>query len=129
MYPLSKVEVDYEPLPKNIFKFSVNGKDVYSLVKEEVDFDPTKTEVLEAYLNLNDKKDSNGYKGLEWAIFGSTPWIIDDVEEKIQAALGMEHLCSIYIRYLYCKSLVANEFLDLLTCYDLKEHGLDKLRL
>ena len=57
------------------------------------------------------------------------PWIIDDVEEKIQNALGMNHLSSLYIKDLYCKSWVANEFLDLLTCYDLQEHGLDKLRL
>ena len=82
LYPLSKVEVDYEPLPKNIFKFSVNGEDVYNLVKEEVDFDPTKTEALIVELNLNNKKDRNDNERLEWAI-GSMPWITDDVEEKI----------------------------------------------
>ena len=44
------------------------------------------------------------------------PWIIDDFEDKIQAALGMNHLNSLLISDLNCKSLVANEFLDLLTC-------------
>ena len=57
------------------------------------------------------------------------PWIIDDAEDKIQTSLGMEHLSSIYIEYFECKSWVANEFLDLLTCYDLQENGLDKLKL
>ena len=98
-------------------------------MKEEVDFDPTKTETLLVFLNLNDKKDINGYEELEWPLFGSIPWIIDDVEERIQNSLGIEHLSIIYIDYLKCKSWVANEFLDLLTCYDLQEHGLDKLRL
>ena len=95
--PISKVSVTYEPQTKNTFKFSVNGEDIYSLVKEEVDYDPSKTEQLIVGLNLNDKKDSNGKEGLEWAIYGSMPWIIDDVEEKIQTSLGMDHLRSIYI--------------------------------
>ena len=55
------------------------------------------------------------------------PWIIDDVEDKIQTALGMNHLNSLEISDLSCKSWVANEFLDVLTCYDLPEHGLGKL--
>ena len=55
------------------------------------------------------------------------PWIIDDVEEKIQTALGMSHLYRIEIQNLGCKSWVANEFLDVLTCYDHAENGLDKL--
>ena len=55
------------------------------------------------------------------------PWIIDDVEEKIQTALGMNHLNSLYVDNFNCKSWVANEFLDVLTCYDLPESGLDKL--
>ena len=54
LYPLTKVWVDYEPLPKNIFKFKVNDADVYSLPKEEVDFDPTKTETLNVRLYIND---------------------------------------------------------------------------
>lgn len=41
----------------------------------------------------------------------------------------MGHLNSLYIIKLDCKSIVANEFLDVLTCYDLQEHGLDKLTL
>ena len=57
------------------------------------------------------------------------PWIIDDVEDKIQTALGMNHLNSLEIYNLSCKSWVANEFLDVLTCYDLPERGLDKLIL
>ena len=56
--PLTKMWVDYEPHPKNIFVFKVNDEDVYSLVKEEVDFDPTKIETLNVSLNLNDKRDS-----------------------------------------------------------------------
>ena len=52
--PLTKVWVDYETQPKNIFKFRVNDADVYSLAKEEADFDPTKTERLIVSLNLND---------------------------------------------------------------------------
>ena len=71
--PLTKVWVDYEPQPKNIFKIKVNDEDIYSLVKEEVDYDPTKTEVLEVYLKINDKL----------TISGITPWIINDAEEKI----------------------------------------------
>ena len=55
------------------------------------------------------------------------PWITNDVEEKIQTSLGMNHLTSLQISGLECKSWVANEFLDILTCYDLPEHGLDKL--
>ena len=55
------------------------------------------------------------------------PWIIDDVEEKIQTALGMGHLNSLEIIEIDCKSWVANELLDLLCSYDLPEKGLDKL--
>ena len=40
----------------------------------------------------------------------------------------MEHLTGLYILDFSCKSWVANEFLDHLTCYDLPENGLDKLR-
>ena len=42
--PISKVELSYEPQPKNTFSFRVNDLDLYSLTKEEVDFDPAKTE-------------------------------------------------------------------------------------
>ena len=73
-------------------------------------------------LNLNDKQGSNGKP--EWAINANMPWIIDDIEDKIQTNLDMNQLTSIYIEYLWAKSSVANELLDLLTCYDLAEHGL-----
>ena len=39
--PLTKVEVDYKPQPKNIFTFRINDYDIYSLVKEEADYDPS----------------------------------------------------------------------------------------
>ena len=58
--PLSKVQVDYLPQPKNIFTFRVNDADIYSLTKEEVDYDPSKTEPLRVNLSLNDKQDRNG---------------------------------------------------------------------
>ena len=41
--------------------------------------------------------------------------------------MGINHLKSIEIDNFKCKSLVTNEFLDLLTSYDIPEHGLDKL--
>ena len=120
--PLEKVQVNYDP-QKNTFQIRVNDEDIYSLVKEEVDFDPSKTEPLETYLNMNDKKDSNGLAGLEWTILGYVPWIVDEVEEKISNALGMDQLSSLIIKALICKAVVANEFLDVLTCY-IAEHGL-----
>ena len=52
--PLTKVWVDYEPLPKNTFVFRINGEDIYSLVKEEIDYDPTKFETLYVNLGIND---------------------------------------------------------------------------
>ena len=119
--PISKVSVDLLPHPKNIFTFRVNDLDIYSYTKEEVDYDPSKTEPLVVDLKVNDQA--------EYAIQGTLPWIIDEVEEKIQTALGMGHLTSLYISYLSAKSWVTNELLDLLTCYDLPEQGLDKLFL
>ena len=96
----------------------VNDTDYYSLVKEEVDYDPTKTEALTVRnFIVNDKQ----------ILSGSMPWIINDVEEKIQTALGMGYLTSLEIFGLDSKSWVANEFLDVLTCYDLPENGLDGL--
>ena len=41
----------------------------------------------------------------------------------------MNQLSCLKISYLDAKSWVANEFLDLLTCYDLPEQGLDKIIL
>ena len=52
--PLTKVWVDFLPLPKNTFQFRVNDEDVYSLTKEEIDYDPTKTEALYVFLNINE---------------------------------------------------------------------------
>ena len=77
--PISKVEVRYEPQPKNKFAFRVNDVDLYSLTKEEVDFDPSKTEPLKVTLKVNEIE----------AISGSMPYIIDEVEDRIQSALGM----------------------------------------
>ena len=57
------------------------------------------------------------------------PWLIDDVEDKIQTALGISQLNSLHVYGLICKSVVANEFLDLLCSYDMPEYGLDKLSL
>ena len=95
-------------------------------MKEEIDYDPSKTERLLVNLNLNDKK-GNGHYGLDWMILGSVPWIIDEVDERIQTALGIDQLYCLYVDGFYCKSWVANEFLDVLTCYDHSEFGLDKL--
>ena len=92
LHPLSKVSVDYLPHPKNTFSIQVNGEDIYKLVKEDVNYDPTKTESLGVTLKINDKI----------AITGSMPWIIDEVEDKIQTALGMDQLTSISVRELKC---------------------------
>ena len=47
------------------------------------------------------------------------PWIIDDVSDKVECALGMGQLNSLYINYLNCKSQVVNEFLDLMCSYEI----------
>ena len=39
--PISKVQVDLLPQPKNIFTFKVNDLDIYCYTKEEVDYDPS----------------------------------------------------------------------------------------
>ena len=77
--------VDYEPWPKNIFVFKVNDADIYSLVKEEVDYDPTKTESLKVNLSINNRNTING----------NIAWIIDEVSDKLESALGMECLNSL----------------------------------
>ena len=89
LYPLTKVWVNYEPLPKNTFVFRINGQDIYSLIKEEVNYDPSKTETLYVELKINDQT--------EWAISGNTPWIIEDVDDKVQTALGEEQLTILHI--------------------------------
>ena len=118
-HPLAKVWVEYLPQPNNTFVIKVNDDDIYVLPKEEVDFDPTKTEPLYVDLNVNNKQVNSGYM----------PWIINDVSEKIESALGMDPLNSLEVMNLQCNSTVANEFLDLLCGYDLPEQGLEKLRL
>ena len=96
----------------------VNDDDVYILPKEEVDFDPTKTETLFfSNFKVNNKV----------AASKSMPWIIEDVSDKVEIALGMDPLTSLEIIGLNCNSTVANEFLDLLCGYDLPEQGLEKL--
>ena len=88
LFPLSKVWIDFLPQPKNTFVIRINDADIYSLTKEEVDYDPSKTEALTlSSFKVNNKE----------IISVSTPWIIDDVDEKIQGALGMGHLNSLYI--------------------------------
>ena len=57
------------------------------------------------------------------------PWIADVVDDKIQYALNMGNLRSLHIEDLDCNSFVANEFLHLLTSYEIAEQGLDKLIL
>ena len=42
---------------------------------------------MEVYLKFNDKL-SNGEE--VWALCGNMPWIVNEVDEKIQNALGME---------------------------------------
>ena len=44
---------------------------------------------------MNDQKKNNGKE--KWAIEGSMPWIIDDVDDKVEIALGMGHLSSLHI--------------------------------
>ena len=63
------------------------------------------------------------------AIEESFPWLIDDIDERIQTSLGIDHLSSLKIEKLNCKSIVANEFLDLLSRYDLDDQSLNKLIL
>ena len=70
---------------------------MYRLVKEELDFDPTKTETLTVCLNINDKKDSNGVEGSDWDNIEAIPFILEDIEEKIQTALGMDKFASLFI--------------------------------
>ena len=52
--PLSKVWIDFLPLPKNTFVIRINDADIYSLTKEEVDYDPSKTEKLGMTLKVNE---------------------------------------------------------------------------
>ena len=74
--PLTKVWVDYYPHPRNTFAIKVNDSDIYNLVKEDVNYDPAITEILKVDLIINQ----------ESAISEGMPWIMDDVEERIQTA-------------------------------------------
>ena len=76
----------------------VNDADFFTLVKEEVDYDPTKTKTLHVNLNINDKKNNNNDP--EWTIDGRVPWIVEEVSDKVESALGIEQLTSINIEYL-----------------------------
>ena len=71
-------------------------------MREEIDFDPTKTEELNVKLSINDKKDNDNEPA--WVLDGSIPWIIEEIESKIEVALGMEKLTSLHIESLNCKS-------------------------
>ena len=97
----------------------MNGRDIFNLPREEVDFDPSRTENLEVQLKVNDAK----------AIDGNMPYIVEDVNEKIDSALTERLVRSIDISRLTGKSWVCNEFLDLLLKREFPEQGLDKLRL
>ena len=127
--PLVKVWVNYEPLPKNAFQIKVNDEDLHYLLKEEFDEDPSKTEQLWIALNINDNEDSSGYAGKQWAILGATPWIIEDVEDKIQTALGNSPIHSIDILKMQAKTWVSNQFFDLLLCQDIDSNGFQKLSI
>ena len=67
-------------------------------------------------LNINNSKDSNGFKGLQWTLSGddAKPWIIEDVEDKIITALANTPIHSIYMEALLAEPWVANQFIDLL---------------
>ena len=119
LIPLTKVWVEYQPLPKNTFVIKINDADFYSLPKEEVDYDPTQTETLRVAILVNGKL----------AASESMPWIIEDFSDKVESILGMDQLTSLIVEKLNCKPTVANEFLDLLCGFDIPEQGLEKLVL
>ena len=124
---LKKVWVNYLS-QFNVFHIKVNDIDFYKLVKEEVDYDPTRTELLSVKFEVNDTK----------VISGSTPWYIEDIEDKIQchldslqqqAAKDPKSQKSLKIVDLKNKCFVANEFFDHLCGYQFFNDGLDKLIL
>ena len=87
LHPLAKVWVEYLAQPNNTFIIKVNDADVYILPKEEVDFDPSKTEPLSVNFFVNSKE----------AAYGSMPWIIDEVSDKVESALGMNPLTTLEV--------------------------------
>ena len=56
-------------------------------------------------------------------------WIVDDIEDKIQSAMGIDQLYSLRIMKMYCDSNVSNEFFNFFICHDLPDNGLEKLIL
>ena len=74
LYPLKKVQADYLPPPKNSFDIRVNDSDYFDLVKEALDFDPSQIDMFNCdSLKLNEVE----------ALSGSTAWILDEVEAKM----------------------------------------------
>ena len=72
--PLSKVEADYLPPPKNQFVVKVNGDEYYTLVKEDLGVDLSQVEFFKCEnLKVND----------DLVLTGSMPWILDQFEEKL----------------------------------------------
>ena len=118
--PVKKVWADYLPPPKNEFILKVNDFDYYTLVKEEIDFDPTQIELFKCEkLVLNEVE----------ALSGQVPWVIEEVEEKINKVYQGKQLESLEIVGLDCKSNVANETFDLMAGLDLVDESLRKLLL
>ena len=55
------------------------------------------------------------------------PWIIEEVEEKLNKVYQGKPLESIEIEGLECKSFIANQFFDFIVSLDLADNGLKKL--
>ena len=116
--PLYKVEADYSPPPKNEFIIKVNGDDYYYLPKEYVDFDPSIIEVFKCQsLKLNGDE----------AISGSIPWILEEVEDKMNEVYKGLPLESLEVIELDCNSTVVNLFFDMMASQDLKDDSFEAL--
>ena len=74
--PLSKVEADYLPPPKNQFVIKVNGDEYYTLSKEDLGVDLSQVEFLKCE-NLKVNEDD--------VLSGSMPWILDQFEDKLNS--------------------------------------------
>ena len=86
--PVKKVWVDYLPPPKNEFILKVNDFDYYTLVKEEIDFDPSQIESFKCLsLKLNEVE----------AHSGVMPWVLEEVEEKMNRVYQGKSLESLEI--------------------------------
>ena len=87
------------PPPKNEFVVKVNDYDYYTLPKEDIDFDPSVIDLFKCgSLKLNGDK----------AHSGGMPWILNEVEEKLNKVYKGLPLESLEIFSLDCKSTVAN---------------------